>query len=119
MEFKEAFEAAKKGKSIRLNCAAAWLFLNEDTYLYKDKVGQKMADLAPGHYIMDTWEIKPEEFYVWGACDTDGSNFLFIVEPTEKDEVGDWKSDGECIPAENMTFPKDKPQKYKLVLMET
>lgn len=123
MEFKEAFEAAKEGKSIRLNCAAAWLFLNEDCYLYKDKVGQKIADLAPKHYTMDTWEVEPEGIYMWGVTqfsdiDHPNDSLLFDVKPEKRQGKEIWQA--HCSAPKTMKsgiFPNEL-QKYKLVPIE-
>jgi len=56
------------------------------------------------------------EYFVWGACDEDGKNYLYQKKPIE-DTHGDWDTDGHFWNTD-MEFPSDKPQKFKLVPVE-
>jgi len=61
------------------------------------------------------WEIEPEMIYVWGACDEDGYGSIYKNKPIKTGD--DWFGSGTDDHLKNM-FPKDKPQKFKLVLVE-
>lgn len=84
-----------------------WKFENGEEYFMYN------ADM-----FCESWKLKPEEKFIWGACDDDGMNFLFSGKPSGKDEDGSWMTDSECMISEKWTFPKDKPQKYILVPFE-
>lgn len=67
------------------------------------------------------WEIAPEEIYLYGACDDDGESCLYLNKPSKKDIVWDFTSDHEeeiITLSQNNLFLKNKPQKFKLVLVE-
>lgn len=64
------------------------------------------------------WEVEPVEIIVWGACEDDGASFLHGGFPYRHE--GGWicnDIEGGLTPILNQKnlFPKDKPQKYKLV----
>ena len=62
----------------------------------------------------EIWEIEPEVIYIWGVRDDDGSANIFKGEPIKKE--GKWweNTSGGVY----KIFPKDKPQKYKLIPVE-
>ncbi len=61
---------------------------------------------------------KPKEKIVWGACDNNGSSYLYGYCPY-RERTGGWmcdEPDGDLMKLEsNDLFPSDQPQKYKLV----
>lgn len=66
-------------------------------------------------FNLDTWEVKKEIIYIWGACDEDGTPYIYPGKPIKKDGR-EWEFDDALIIKSNDNlFPKNKPQKYKLV----
>lgn len=66
-----------------------------------------------------TWEVEPEkpkEICVYGVCDKDGSSRIMHT-PTRKLADNWWAENGGygIFLTEDNLFPKDKPQKFKLV----
>jgi hypothetical protein len=70
------------------------------------------------------WEVEPEEVYFYGVCDDNGESWLHVEEPQKDQGIGKWVviRTEINIPAKSdlpkNLFPKDKPQKYKLVAVE-
>ena len=63
--------------------------------------------------------------YMWGVCDPDGTSCLFTHKPIKWDDHGwdnvdqsDYSEESSCPLNENNLFPKDKPQKFRLVLVQ-
>lgn len=66
-------------------------------------------------------KIEPEEVeevFFWGVSQPSGVSGLFCKEP-RKDSCGNWVSTSDVYPSPKLipdnTFPKDSPQKYRLV----
>lgn len=58
----------------------------------------------------NTWFLKPS-IYVWGVCDDNGVSIIFEDKPERIG--GEWENEKNDI--DPNLFPKDKPQKFKLV----
>ena len=113
MEFKEALEAAQKGKLISTGANDRWAKKVGD-YWHDEKGNQ--INWIPEVYISDTWRVRKEDIYIWASCDSDG---LSVISSKEDDVTlifGEHRRP--CSNLENNLFPKDKPQKYKLVPVE-
>jgi len=66
------------------------------------------------------WEVEPEPIYVWGVCGGIGTSLLFYEEP-KKTVGGGWLYESDAVGHHLITdnlFSKNKPQKFKLVLVE-
>jgi hypothetical protein len=65
-------------------------------------------------------EEKAKEVFVWGVCEKDGRSCLYSESPYKLRE-GVWETP-ECdffvFTDQDNLFPKDKPQKFKLVPVE-
>lgn len=113
MEFKEAYEAAKAGKHIRSNVNDSdWLMAGIEGRLIcvESKINVNIDHVC---YTWDTWQVKPEEIFVWGvshgSCGYLGINrgqTIGIKEPYIE------------IEHNKFNFPTDKPQKFQLVPVE-
>jgi hypothetical protein len=72
---------------------------------------------APDLQKEKVWEVEPVSVYVWGVCDPDGRSLIFPEKPEKVGSYEKWRmAAGSAIPRN--FFPKDKPQKFKLVAVE-
>lgn len=133
-DFDIAFAAARRGDLIapegsdRWSAYDTWLHIsmlpgqNEKETLSAILLDEKESRWWPSpEQIAGKWRIKPKEepeekeIIVWGICDNDGECNMFLSPDVVKNSIGRWLLDGD----EPLNlFPKDKPQKFKLVPKE-
>lgn len=115
MEFKEAHEAMKNEKFIRPASNYSWRKIDiNDCWLDEN---EKLTSVSwPIRvYTWDTWEIKPEEIFIWGVCSHDGVSHLSSEKPRNAGTILEWISNYPKTPFKNNMFPNGDPQKYILV----
>lgn len=124
-DFDIAFAAARRGDLIAPEGSEDWSTYEVDL----EEGAAYFAKQAPARgcwwpnktQIEGKWRIKPKEekeIFVWGVCDSDGESYIFENKPS-RHASGTWDvgiNDQNIIEiyAPNL-FPKDKPQKFKLV----
>ncbi len=83
---------------------------NDNSYEWWPTTEQEKAQI---------WEVEEAPIYVWGACDGDDDSFIYNSKP-EINDNREWCPirGGELYFGKVSLFPKDKPQKYKLVPVE-
>ena len=130
VDFDEAFKAVRKGDQISLESSNNWSGYrriefksgcsNGTFFIIKDSLEWWPTE----EQMKGKWKIKPKvdekkDVFVWGACDGDGDSYLYKEKPIYDATLYSWKEE---IGDDNMIefekgnlFPKDKPQKYKVV----
>jgi hypothetical protein len=128
VDFKEAFAAALDRKEIAPEDSEFYSHLVQKTaygavFVSAQKEWWPTPEQRKGKWRVKPEEVEEEDVFVWGVCDQDdGSSKVFAVSPNcsggvwhDPDNVSDKMSaDFE----ERNLFPKDKPQKYKLVKVD-
>ena len=62
------------------------------------------------------WEVEPEEIVVWCVCNDNGGSLIFNDHPIKS--TRSWQDpNGAHFLKDNDLFSKNKPKKYKLVLI--
>lgn len=142
MDFPEAFfKAMVHDYEIRLEGKGMWSKYNHvdkenrDIWFYQEN-GLYWRNRP--HLMESKWEIrpisrsglkdilekqKPQDIFVWGACDKNGSSWIFDVKPNLLKEDGIWLDSVRAYTSAKKLnrvnlFPEDKPQKFKLVPVE-
>lgn len=137
VDFPEAFVAALEGKKIDIYPGENWSryvgqFLRDShggraaLVDQNDKYWWPTSEQIKGKWWIETVEQKKEpEVFVWGFCaGPHNSSFLMTKYPCDDITSGDWQDhigdDGSNILElySERLFPKDKPQKFKLVPVE-
>ena len=113
MKFDEAFAHAQKDFEIRVHAEACWMRYDPKTDSFY--IGDNKVHLEYEVFARDTWEVRSPVVYVWGACDDDGTSWLFASKPSLL--TGEWDCD---VPSRTCEipkgpFPKDRAIKFKLV----
>jgi len=118
MKYSEILDDVLAGKWVRTNPNCEWIRMGEEGVFY-DEAGCK-TNIRRNTYTFKTWEVKPDEIYVWGVSKGDdgkyvsylGNEFLcdFTLESNPSHNVVRYSG--------RPLFPTDKPQKYKLVPVE-
>ena len=109
MKYTEAHAAAIEGKFIRVVYTHVWSTMKEDGEWIGEN-GLIVRNPTLFEIKKDTWEIKPQEIFVWGIKNSvTGNDYLYRKHPEDSMQLSDQ------MPMGNANFPKDKPQKYKLV----
>lgn len=94
------------------------------SWLYCDRFGDMIISKRLGCRFVPTveemrqkkWEVEPEELeeiFVWGVCDNNGDGWVYIEDPQNSGYK--WSGWSRCN--QQNLFPKDKPVKYRLVLI--
>jgi len=111
--FFDAFKAALDGNQMQHENGGKWYHVEitkSGAWLVdKNGVSSWPEDLIEGMWRIRKKVKEEKETILWGVCDDDGTTNFFLNEPV--------KADGEWIDNNNDDnfFPKDKPQKFKLV----
>jgi hypothetical protein len=96
-----------------------WLRITTE-WTFKDSVGNKYLSPTPEQQKEKAWEVEPEKkIFVWGACDDNEISLIHNEKPyrvNHEDGAHDgWESNGAFKLKSKNLFPKDKPQKFRLV----
>jgi len=121
MKYSEILEDVLAGKCVRTNPNGKWIKMGEEGVFY-DEAGCK-TNIRRDTYDFETWEVKPDEIYIWGFTDASHVNCVecFSFREIKTPLLG---ADNHTLFAlqrlqgESPLFPTDKPQKYKLVPVE-
>jgi len=65
------------------------------------------------------WEVEEVPIYVWGVCDNNGDSWIYDSKPIKVGVI--WEDDDGYTSTrleDSDLFPKNKPQKFKLVPVE-
>ncbi len=117
MKYKDILDDVLAGKWFRLKSGCDWVRMDENGR-YENMEGTYMYFTRNDHQ-QDTWGVKPEDTYVWGATDDNGNSFLYAEKPTKENLDHFYVDSGDCMQVTSTKqLPKDKPQKYKLVPVE-
>lgn len=116
MKYQDILPDVLTGKWVRHKFNHPWYRMDySGVFLKKGEIGERTIPLERNDYLLDTWEVKPdepEEIYVWG-----------MSRPLSDNEYETFISIDPYFPNENLTrivsenplFPIGKPQKYKLI----
>lgn len=117
------FDAARivagTNREIRYKNGPPWIRITSE-WIFKDAVGNKYPRPTPEQQKEKAWEVEPEkDIFVWGACDDNEISLVHNEKPyrvNHEDGAHDgWESDDAFKLKSKNLFPKDKPQKFRLV----
>ncbi len=115
MKYKDILEDILAGKLVRYNSDCKWMRMKESGMWDNDHHNLDFA-IEREVYDLDTWEVKLEEIYVWGATNDNGNSCIHTTHPEKIHDY--WLSGNAITLSEKGVFPADKPQKYKLIPVE-
>lgn len=104
---------------------SCWMTYNVETGQLEDEEGNKIAWPYLERQKEKNWIVEPSPIFVWGVCDADGNSSVFRNKPKLTKNIdypgSSWvepDSGGTALCGMRDLFPKDKPQKFKLVPVE-
>lgn len=113
MKYSEILPAVLDGKWVRVSENGRWLQMDQagEWSIEEGQEVQVSRDL----YSLDTWEVKPEDTYVWGTSGSINNNTIHTLQFRHGGKSFNLNVNaGKDSP---MVFPK-RYQKYKLVPVE-
>ncbi len=96
-----------------------WLRMKDDGF-WEDESNMNHG-VEKDCYSLSEWEVKLEEIYVWGVCHKSGKSEIYSKKPypgSPRDWVSDQPSEWLEFGGKKNLFPTNKPQKYKLILVD-
>ena len=111
MTYQELIPYILKGKRVRYGSNCSWIQMEPNGDWIYPQTNQS-AVVTMGDMKANTWEVRPDPIYLWGAQDSDGDNYMYQVEPT-LDNTGMWFSGGNCISTDT-PFSQTKTTKFEL-----
>lgn len=116
LTFFEAWEIAT-GTNRRIKYKnGPWVKITTD-WKFKNNTGNIYPRPTPAEQKEKIWEVEPEEIFVYGVSDRcDGRSHIFMIVP--HDNGNRWTTVFEEEQQLINVFPKDKPQKFKLTLVD-
>ena len=96
---------------------SGWAIYNADEGNLEDTNGTFISWPPTAYQKEIIWEIEDEPIYVWGKCDDDNVSLIFTDSKAEIPK-SDSEYDDIAFCEKEGLFPKDKPQKFRLVPVE-
>jgi hypothetical protein len=130
VDFKDAFDAAMEGAEISPETAPDWFTycrVQNNEHVYATLLHPSGSEWFPSDELRKgKWRIREKqeeekEIFVYCACNSDGKSYAFQCDPQNLADDGSFIWDNGDSPIHfdrNNLFPKDKPQKCKLVPVE-
>lgn len=118
MKYQDILPDVLAGKIVRQSPDLPWMRMKRSGMWDIDDEHSPETVLKKEAYLVNTWEVKPQEIYVWGVCHKSGKSEIYSKEPVHgspRDWVSDQASEWLEFGGEKNLFPKDRPQKFKLI----